>query len=157
MLKETGTVVAVDEDGVWVETLQQSTCAKCSAKQGCGQQLLNKLSPSHNMTFIKALYTDASKRHIWVNGDTAVLGVNENALVFAALLAYGLPILLMMLGIGVGGYWSGTLSNDLHTVFGALVGLIIGGVIVKLHGLFIRDDSVFQAYVLDKSIGEPHA
>ncbi len=155
MLKETGTVVAVDTDGLWVETMQQSACAKCSAKQGCGQQLLNKLSPSQNMTFIKALFTDSSRRHIWVSGDTAVLGVNENALVFAALLAYGLPLTLMIAGIGLGGYWAGALSNDLYTVSGALVGLIIGGAAVKLHGLFIRDDSVFQAYVLDKSIGEP--
>ncbi len=157
MLKETGTVVAVDNDGLWVETMQQSTCAKCSAKQGCGQQLLNKLSPSQNMTFIKALFTDSSRHHIWVSGDTAVLGVNEHALVFAALLAYGLPLAFMIAGIGVGGYWGGGLSNDLHTVSGALVGLIIGGVIVKLHGLFIRDDSVFQAYVLDKLIGEPRS
>ncbi len=150
-------MVAVDEDGLWVETLQRSTCAKCSAKQGCGQQLLNKLSPSQNMTFIKALFTDSSRRHIWASGDTAVLGVNEHALVFAALLAYGLPLALMIVGIGLAGYWAGALSNDLYTAFGALVGLIIGGVVVKLHGIFIRDDSVFHAYVLDKSIGEPRA
>ena len=44
MLVETGRVVAVDPDGVWVETIRQSTCGSCAAQQGCGHSLLNRIS-----------------------------------------------------------------------------------------------------------------
>lgn len=55
VLYETGRVVAVDGDGLWLETLKKSTCGQCSARAGCGQQLLAK-SALTNMTFIKAFF-----------------------------------------------------------------------------------------------------
>lgn len=152
MLKETGTVVAVEEDGLWVETLKQSTCAKCSAKQGCGQQLLSRLSPQANMTFIKAVYTDVTREQGWVNGDQAVIGVEENALVFAALFAYGIPLLGMMIGLFVGVEVGGSLSNDVTTILGALLGLFVGGGVVKLHSLFTHNKTLFQPLVIAKAI-----
>lgn len=156
MLKETGTVIAIDRDGLWVETLKQSTCAKCAAKSGCGQQLMSKLAPSHNMTFIKALYGPSVRDEIWREGDKVVLGVNENALVYAALLAYGLPIGFMLLGAFLGERFSFLQSNDVSSLVGALVGLLCGGIFVKFHSRFARDKSVFQAYVLGRVISVSH-
>lgn len=152
MLKETGTVVAVESDGLWVETLKQSACAKCSAKQGCGQQLMSRLSPAENMTYIKAIYTDTTKKQAWETGDQAVLAVEENALVFAALLSYGLPLLGMMAGILMGAKLGGALSNDLYTAFGALLGLLFGGGAVRLHSLYTKGKAVFQPHVIAKGI-----
>ena len=40
MLTETGRVVAVDDDGLWVETVRRSTCNACGVRQGCGHGLL---------------------------------------------------------------------------------------------------------------------
>ena len=42
MLVETGRVVAVEEDSLWVETIRQSTCGSCAAQKGCGHGLLNR-------------------------------------------------------------------------------------------------------------------
>ena len=42
MLTETGKVIAIEDDGLWVETLQLSACAQCAARQGCGQRVLAK-------------------------------------------------------------------------------------------------------------------
>ncbi len=150
MLKETGTVVAVEADGLWVETLKQSACAKCAAKQGCGQRLLGSLSPGSNMTFIKALFTEVSREEKWLNGDQVVLGVEENALVLAAVLAYCVPLLGFMLGmlIAVHAFDAG----DVVAAIGAFVGLGVGAMLVKVYSLSARRKDVFQAYVLNKAI-----
>ena len=54
MLTETGRVVAVDADGVWVETIRQSTCGSCAAQKGCGHGLMNRISDGHR-SLIRAL------------------------------------------------------------------------------------------------------
>ena len=38
MLEETGTVVKIEPDALWVETVQTTTCGSCSARRGCGQR-----------------------------------------------------------------------------------------------------------------------
>ncbi|WP_300492285.1 SoxR reducing system RseC family protein, partial [uncultured Alcanivorax sp.] len=42
MLLEQGTVVAVEADAIWVETVRASTCGACKAKAGCGHHLVNQ-------------------------------------------------------------------------------------------------------------------
>jgi sigma-E factor negative regulatory protein RseC len=44
MILETGVVVAVESDGLWVETIQKSACEVCVAEKGCGQKFLSKLA-----------------------------------------------------------------------------------------------------------------
>ncbi len=154
MLKETGTVIAVDHDGLWVETLKQSTCAKCAVKSGCGQQLMSKLSPSsHSMTLVKAIFSEYSANDVWEEGDQVILGVNESALVLAALLAYGVPLVGLIVGALVGERFGFLQSNDMSSLFGAIVGLLCGGAVVKFHSRFVQDKSVFHAYVLGRAIG----
>ena len=42
MILETGRIVAIEPEGVWVETIQKSACGSCKAEKGCGQSLINK-------------------------------------------------------------------------------------------------------------------
>ena len=37
---ESGRVVAVEETGVWVETIRSSACGSCAARSGCGHRTL---------------------------------------------------------------------------------------------------------------------
>ena len=60
MLKESGKVVSIEDDGLWVETIQQSTCGSCRAKKGCGQQLLSKIGV-HSAN-IKAVFDKNDKK-----------------------------------------------------------------------------------------------
>lgn len=181
MLYETGKVVAVDSDGLWLETLKKSTCAQCSAKAGCGQQLLAKSALS-NMTFIKALFpkeeffdqinshsidsnespaesngNDGSRSHEvefseekkisyiesnalladWQVGDIAEIGLNENILVKATIIAYLLPLFMMVIAaIAAAQVW----SSDYLVALVSLMGLLLGGSLVRFHasGLFVR-------------------
>ena len=43
MLVESGRVVAIEPDAVWVETLRRSTCGACEVRNGCGHGLLNRI------------------------------------------------------------------------------------------------------------------
>jgi len=42
-LMETGRVVAVEADAVWIEADRSSACGRCAARAGCGQGALSKL------------------------------------------------------------------------------------------------------------------
>ena len=53
-LRESATVVALDGDGVWVETQRQGTCHACSASKACGQGLMNRLMPGRGH-YVRAL------------------------------------------------------------------------------------------------------
>ena len=45
-LTETGRVVALESDAVWVEADRSAACGKCAARAGCGQGALSALLQS---------------------------------------------------------------------------------------------------------------
>ena len=128
LLTETGQVIAVDEDGLWVETLKKTTCSACAARHGCGQRLL--ASASQNMSLIKALFRQDESSGIWKVGDIVSIGMEETALLRAALYVYLGPLLCLLLfvlaGAGLG------LPDGLLALL-AVAGILIGGLIVRLH------------------------
>ena len=54
MLTETGRVVALEQDSLWVETIRQSTCGSCAVQKGCGHGLINQISDG-SRSFIRVL------------------------------------------------------------------------------------------------------
>ncbi len=122
MLKETGKVISIDADGLWVETLNASACGQCRARAGCGQKLLAGYGQSSSS--IKALFTTSPQMHIWQVGDSVEIGINENALVKSAMLAYVLPLLSMVASIVVAHY---LFHSEIASVLGAVFGLALGG------------------------------
>lgn len=151
MLHETGRVIGIDADGLWVETEKQSTCAKCSAKSGCGQKLLTEYTSQANLTVIKAFFFNGSDKEHWGVGDNVVLGVDDNALVKAAAVAYLTPLISMVL-FALAAEELLTFANDANAVFGAVLGLIFGGLLVKVHSRHARADSCYQAKIISKPL-----
>lgn len=136
MLTEHARVVAVDDDGLWVETLKQSACNACSAKSGCGQHLLSKYV--RDLTCIKARFTAEEKR-IWKLGDDVEIGVEENALVANALLIYLLPLLCLIALVLV----THTLRlPETLIAFAGFSGLVVGALLIKY----------FYPYLLKKKL-----
>ena len=72
MLIETGRVVAVDAQGLWVETIRQSTCGSCAARSGCGHGLLNRMSDGRQ-GYIRVLPGDQSIESVRIN-DQVLIG-----------------------------------------------------------------------------------
>lgn len=146
MLKEQGTIISVDDDGVWVETIQKSACDSCSVRSGCGQRLLAD-SVVKNMSHIKA-YFSCSDSRIWLVGDRVEIGISEDALVSATLLAYMMPLVLMLLFALLG---SNIGDSDAYAIVGAVIGLAFGAFLARWYSFSKRADSRYHAVVLGPS------
>lgn len=134
MLSESGKVVGVDADGLWVETLNASACGQCRVRSGCGQKLL--ASFGGQSTVVKALLQD-SDNEIWKLGDEVIIGLHEQALVLGALRVYMLPLALMIVAVGIAHTLS--LSESAQIIFG-LAGLLLGGCLSsRIGGSFETD------------------
>lgn len=148
MLTETGQVIAVDKDGLWVETLKKTTCSACAARHGCGQRVL--ASASQNMSLIKALFRQDNP-DIWRVGDTVSIGIEETTLLKAALYVYLGPLLCLLLFVSTGA-WLG-LSDGVLAML-AVAGILLGGLIVRLHAQIMSKSSCdrfsYHAIVLSK-------
>lgn len=126
MLKESGTVIAVDPDGVWVETLQLSACAGCKARHGCGQKLL--ASAESRLTCIKALFGDSYTGPLPLIGQQVVIGVDEQAMLRGAIFSYGFPLLAMLVLTALG---AALAVSEPVAIIVAFAGLLLGGGFVR--------------------------
>lgn len=124
MIEEKGRVVAVGQDDVWVETIRKSTCSSCSARNGCGQSLLERYRPNRQQSYIRAMNGFSIQEN-----DQVVIGIPESALMRASVLVYLLPLIGMM-----GSIWLATVTgwNDFYTVLSAIAGLAVGFVPVRM-------------------------
>ncbi|MBW7472752.1 SoxR reducing system RseC family protein [Marinobacter sp. M216] len=118
MITENGTVVALKDDRVWVQTIRQSACESCSARSGCGQRVLASATGGRAN---QVLVENTVRAQV---GDEVTIGIDEQALLGASLIVYALPLLLMVLASIVGHQLSG--GSDPGAILGAVVGLLSG-------------------------------
>lgn len=116
MNTERATVVEHDTCGIWIEAVQQSACASCQSRQGCGQQALNKLGKPMRL-WIETDQRPAIGREVAVT-------IPSGGLAISALILYGLPIVASLIfAVFANLLVSG---HDLSTAIGAGLGLILG-------------------------------
>ena len=144
MILETGTVVAVEPDGLWVETIQKSACEVCVAEKGCGQKFLSKLAGK--TTSIRVLL-DQQPRQKFTIGQSVTIGIPEDVIVLASLLVYLLPIFGAVAGAAIVGIYGG--GGDLQSIAGALTGLLMGGWLVRIHSQKSRNDLRYNPVLVD--------
>ena len=147
-MHESGRIVAVDDDALWVETIRQSTCGSCSAQKGCGQGLLNKLGDGKR-NHIRVLLGSAPVSDYRID-DQVEFVVPDNVLLKAAAVVYLLPLFAMLLGMGLAHEWFG--SQGLAAV-GALVGFGVGFALVRLHALLNANNPNLQPRVVPRKAG----
>lgn len=125
LVEESGLIVAVEDDRVWVETIRSSACDSCKAQKGCGHGLINKASSGQRFRL------DVQRNGIVARvGDTALIGIPEDSILKASLIGYLLPIVLLLLFSGTAKALWGELSS---IVFG-LLGLGVGFLSVRYLG-----------------------
>lgn len=118
MITETGKVVAVKGDRVWVQTIRTSACSSCSARNGCGQRALASVSAGRANQVLVANTLGARV------GDEVTVAIEESALLGASLLVYALPLLLMVAGAVSGHHFSA--GHEGMAMLGAATGLVLG-------------------------------
>ncbi|MBN8431178.1 SoxR reducing system RseC family protein [Microbulbifer salipaludis] len=144
MIEERGRVVALEQTGVWLETVQRSGCHSCAAKSGCGTGLLGDFWT--NASRVRVAVAPKALASIRLH-DTVVIGIAENTLATSALLVYLLPLVLLVLGalggdalLGAiaGGESGGESSGEAGAMLGALAGLALGALLVRVYSHYNR-------------------
>lgn len=91
MIEEMGTVVAVEEDGVWVETQIKTTCSSCKASDSCPTSTVAKaFAPKSNHVKLHAPCK-------LVVGQQVKMGISEFALLRTSWMVYMVPLLLFII------------------------------------------------------------
>ncbi|MFT6269701.1 MAG: sigma-E factor negative regulatory protein RseC [Alphaproteobacteria bacterium] len=91
MIEEMGTVVAVEGNHVWVETQVKTTCAGCKASDACPTSTIAKaFTPKANHVLLEVPCV------IGV-GQQVKIGISEKALLWASLMVYVVPLLLLII------------------------------------------------------------
>ena len=145
MIKESGRVVAIEKDCLWVETIRQSTCSSCSAQSGCGHGILNKIG-SGRRHHVRVLLRDRAASDFAVN-DQVDISVPEQVLVTGSLIVYLLPLLSLLLGaLLASSAWPG----DAAAVAGAVAGFAIGVAAVKYHAFINRNNLALQPTIIGR-------
>jgi|TARA_B110000503_G_scaffold38382_1_gene63008 sigma-E factor negative regulatory protein RseC len=145
MIHETGTVVYIQGNELWVETIQQSTCQTCAAEKGCGQRLIAKVTG--RTTAIRVLPGLFDLKKIRMH-DKVVIGIPEKVIVTGTLLTYFLPLTVMVLAVLFIGQFS---VNDVITALGAMAALCAGGLIVRIHSHFNRNNHEIHPILLEQT------
>lgn len=144
MILETGRVVAVEPDSLWVETIQRSTCNSCRAEQGCGQSMMAKLSGHSSYLRVLLQGRDAAQYHL---GDEVQVGVPEAVVANGSLFAYLLPLIIMLVCSGI---THRLVGHEGFTILAAFAGLIAGGLLVRWRAYRTRNDSNLQPVLVDE-------
>lgn len=131
MLEEHAIVLSISpnihnlSDSIAVLEIERKTaCGLCGKTRGCGNSIWGKLF-AHQSTAFKAQNPIKAKV-----GDSVVVGINERALLKSALLLYIAPLVTMMIGAIL---MNELMHNNVGSILGALIGLILGFVWTKGH------------------------
>ncbi|WP_415896829.1 SoxR reducing system RseC family protein [Neptuniibacter sp. QD72_48] len=124
MIEESGKVVEVDEHGVWVETMRQSACASCAARNGCGQKLLVQAGQEKRFIF---LVNNPTSLKVQAD-DQVLLGIEEGAFIKATVFMYLLPLIALFLGAVIGDFIWG---DELLVIASAFFSLVAGFMFVR--------------------------
>jgi sigma-E factor negative regulatory protein RseC len=145
MLVETGRVVAVEPGSVWVETIRQSTCGSCAARQGCGHGLLNRIADGRS-GYVRVLSGAVDARVCRVD-DQVRISIPEQVILRGSLVVYMLPLLCMLAGAAAVPGFRDDLP-ELAVAGGALLGLALGFALVRWHAWRHRHDRELQPTLL---------
>ena len=146
MIEETGIVLDVAEDWADVETRRQGACGSCSANGACGTSLLARYLGR------KPLLLRAQNRAGAAPGDLVVVGVPEDRLVRASLVAYLVPLLGLIFG-GLAGQVLFPTGGDGTSAFTAFAGFGLGLVWLAHFGRAHAQDPYYRAVILRRVQG----
>jgi sigma-E factor negative regulatory protein RseC len=142
-MRELGTVVAIEERSLWVETSRQTACGSCSAQKGCGTSLLAKLFPNRQH-FVRVLARAEQISSLQV-GQEVSIEVSDSLIVKASLIMYLVPIALLLIGAAIGD----TKGDDGYAILGAVIGITAGLTLVRFHAWTGRNNPDLHPVIVD--------
>lgn len=146
MLVETGRVVAVDTEGLWVETIRESTCGSCAAQKGCGHGILSRFG-SGRRAYVHVLWGGITSDDCAVD-DQVRISIPEDVILRGSLVVYMLPLVCMLAGAAAGATLL-PLAGEWPAAIGAILGFAAGFVLVRWHAWRHRADRTLQPTLLE--------
>ncbi|WP_152206169.1 SoxR reducing system RseC family protein [Marinobacter changyiensis] len=125
MILERGRVVAEKGHQVWVQTIRQSACESCSARQGCGQRALASVTSGRANQILVDNHLNAQV------GDEVTVAIAESALLQASLWVYAVPLSALLAGAILGHRLAP--GSDGLAILLASLGLGLGFLLVNRH------------------------
>jgi len=153
MIEEQARVISVEEGYAVVETQRQSTCQSCAVNKGCGTAVLSKVLGRSAVQFRAINHINAT-----VN-EQVIIGIDEDWLLKSSFAVYLVPLLLMLLGAGIGEMIGARLwgsSVEGFTILAAFSGLFIGFFWLRRYTATLRQRNVCQPEILRSAINEVH-
>ncbi len=144
MIIETGKVVSVEPEGLWVETISRSVCGSCKAEKGCGQSLMAKWAGHTSYIWVLLEGRDPTNYH---QGDSVNIGVPEEVVAKGSLFIYSIPLITLLLFTFIA---NKLFSNEPLIVLSGLVGLCVGGLLVRWHAERNRFNPNLQPVIVDE-------
>jgi sigma-E factor negative regulatory protein RseC len=93
MIEETAVVTRIDNNQVWIKSLQSGACGACAQHSNCGTASLSKMLPKREF----AVECD----HACKVGDQVRVAIDDSHLLLSSLLLYLLPLLVTLTGVGL--------------------------------------------------------
>lgn len=142
MISESGRIVSVESDCVWVETIQRSTCESCSAKKGCGQSMVAEWTGKTSLIRVLLNGRKADEFDLY---DSVTIGIPERVVANGSLLVYMTPLLAMIAGLAVA---ESSAAGELGSMLLGLFGFGFGAFLVRLHSARHKDNADVQPVLL---------
>ncbi len=152
MLTETGRVVAVEPQSLWVETIRKSTCGSCQAAKGCGHGILNSIRDGQRN--LLKVSSSAFPEGSFKVDDEVSIAIPEDILVSSSFVVYIIPLLCTLLAAGLAASVVPG-ATDLTALAGAGVGFGLGVLLVRLHAWLRRHDARLHPRLLGPA-GAPY-
>jgi len=124
MIEEQAIVIKASKERVTLEVVRSQPCGLCGQVRGCGNSIWGKIF-SHQSGHIETHNKLNAKL-----GDIVILGIDETLMLKSSLMLYGVPLLLMFLGMVI----ANSLAHEMvefYTLVGAILGLFLGVVMIK--------------------------
>jgi len=114
--------VAVENDGVWVETIRSSACDRCAARAGCGQGVMSQWGLGKGL--IRAMESTQVLARDCNIGDEVDIELPERALLWSVFWVYVLPLCLALV-LTVSASSKGEVAAILGFLFGLGLGFLL--------------------------------
>lgn len=122
MIEEQVVVTSINQEGAWVEGMQQSACGSCSAKAGCGQHAMTQLGRKVSLWLPLSDLSDAAAIMPLNIGQQIVVGLPEGAILRSTVVIYGVPLIALVLGAIIGHAAWGEVGSILISVLSMFIG-----------------------------------
>ncbi len=141
MAIETGTVKIVEEERVLVEVEAGSGCGSCHAKGSC------------------MMGSNGRSRKLWIKknldvhpGERVNFGIEEKGVVMASFLLYLFPVVMLIAGMMIGGFYSDFMGmkEETASIFAGIAGIALAFVIIRLVSPVLRKKRSFEPVLIDK-------